>query len=127
MTRNDYPKYLQKMSQEISAAASLLADEIDKAVPDMGEFQKVSVPFRDKKKELEITEWRLAVCQFPDVNGPDSNQRYIELIGILDGGYGVSVLAFGGTKAECITKLRKPELVSRIQGLMIRCLEDMND
>lgn len=119
--------YIETMTADITAAVERLAIEVEKNVPDTGWFSKVTIPFKDNSKGLDITDWQLAICSISKADGGNENKRYLEVSGLLKSGYKISSFNFCGTKSECIERLRDPSYVERIKVTIRVNLNAMDD
>ena len=119
----DYRTYFQSVASSISEAAQQLAHLVETEVPDKGDFPPVYVDWIDPKGELDIKAWRIKVHNFPACDGVDIDTRYVEIIGVEDGDYGISLLVYGGYQKECIASLKSPAFVERLIHCMIVCLD----
>lgn len=117
--------YIGTMTADITAAVERLAIEVEKNVPDTGWFSKVTIPFKDNSKELDITDWQLVICSISKADGGNENKRYLEVSGLLKSGYKISSFNFCGTKSECIE--RDPSYVERIKVTIRVNLNAMDD
>lgn len=121
-----YEPYIEEMSEDISSAASSLALEAEREVPETGLFSKISVEFKDKSGVLDITNWQLNICSLYIEDG-NRDQRYLEVSGTLKGGYKISCFNFVGTKSECIEMLRDPSYVEKVKQTMRVNLNAIDD
>lgn len=119
--------YIEEMTDDIGVAAKLLADQVEKEIPETGLFPKISVRFKDKSGKLDITDWQLTICCIDEIDGGDENKRYLEVSGFLKSGYKISCYNFCGTKSECVEMLRNPSYVEKIKNTMRINLNAMDD
>lgn len=119
--------YIEAMTADIAAAAECLAIETEKNVSETGWFAKITIPFYDNSKGLDITDWFLSVCTICEADGGNEDKRYLEVSGLLKGGYKISSFNFCGTKSECIEQLRNPSYVERIKNTIRVNLNAMDD
>lgn len=118
--------FIEKMTEDISAAARLLALGTEKEVPKAGLFPKITVEFKDKSGKLDITYWKLSICSI-SIDGGNENKRYLEVSGTLRNGYEVSCFIFAGTTSECIEQLRNTSYVKRVKQTIRLNLKAMDD
>ena len=119
----DYKSYLHELSDSMRVVVNELAELVKKEVSTKGPTATVRVTWVDPNGKLDIQEWRIVVRGLPKCDWEDTDTRFIELIGIEGGGYGISVYVYAGHKDQCLAMLKSPAFIDKLQHSMIVCLE----
>ena len=119
----DYKSYLRDLSDSLRGTVNELAELVKTEVSDKGCTNCVKTSWVDPNGKLDIQEWLIVVKGLFKSEWEDTDTRFIELIGIGEDGYGISVYLYAGHKDQCVAKLMSPTFIDELEDSMVVCLE----
>jgi len=111
---------IKGMGQMMAEKFAELADKVEDTVPASGAFEAVCSMFKDETESMDIKVWSMTVRDLIYKGCDDEvlSRRYLELMGVLGGGYGITRVVGSGSVAECVEILRSPSFVTKVMGAM---------
>lgn len=106
-----------------------LADEVERKVPPSGKFEYLYGLFEDETKSMDIIYWSITVrdLEFDNCGEEILRKRYLELVGYLGGGYGITRIVGSGSVKECAELLRSQTFVATVMDAMKELLDNCDD
>lgn len=113
---------------DIHELVSILISKVESMVPEDGDFKAVYAECKVDGRNLCLTDILLKVEPLPEHLHSTPNKRYLTIVGYkLPTPIKCSQILYKGTKEEILQILRSESLISRIETIIQRLNDNLND